>query len=313
MANNVPISGATNAAGGYLIPPQYADPLVQTILRVQAVAQLARSMVLRGRQVIFTTYLGRPIVGFVGEGALKPITGAAWGQVSVGIQELAAIVPFTNQVLEDAIYDPTLLVGQDVESSIAETVDANAFGLQNGVGITSQFASNLAATTQTGEYDATRADGLAIAISQAMGIIEGNGGRPDGVALSWTFRQVIREARQADAGTLGGAQPVYGSGSPYGGLDPFQGLRPAFSTNLSNVAAAPAAGKVIGIVGDWSNAIMLIRNDINVDRSGEATLNNGGTLIHLWQQNMTAMRYSVRVGFYANDLNRQFVAIVDAA
>lgn len=316
MANQVPLSGATQAAGGYLIPPQYAEPLVQTILREQAVAQLARTMVLRGRQMIFTTYLGRPIVGFVDEAALKPITGASWGQVTVGIQELAAIVPFTNQLLEDAVYDPTLLVGQDVEAALAQKIDANALGLEGGVGITSQFATNLAATTQYVEYDGTRPDGLALAISQGMGLVEANGGNPDGVALSWTFRQVIREARQTAAG-LGAAQPVYagaqGAGAiATGALDPFQGLRAAFTTNLTNVASPAGAGKIIGIVGDWSNAIMLVRNDINVDRSAEATLNNGGTLIHLWQQNMQAMRYSVRVGFYANDLNRQFCAIVDA-
>jgi hypothetical protein len=33
----------------------------------------------------------------------------------------------------------------------------------------------------------------------------------------------------------------------------------------------------------------------------------------MWQQNMQALRWDVRVGFYANDLNRQFVAILDAA
>jgi hypothetical protein len=314
LANAIPISGQTLAGGGYLIPPQYADPLVQAILREQAVAQLARTMTLRGRQVIFTTYLGRPIAGFVGELGMKPVTGAQWGQVTVGIQEIAAIVPFSNQVLADAVNDPELLVGPDVEASIADLIDANALGMQAGVGITSQFASNLAATTQTVEYDAARPDALAYAISQAMGRIEANGGRPNGAALSWTFRQAIREARQTGSG-LGAGIPLYGGGgSAFGGaLDPFQGLRAAFTTNLSNVGATAGAGKVIGVVGDFTNAILLIRNDINVARSSEATIMNGATPIYLWQQNAQAIRYDVRVGFYANDLNRMFCAIIDAA
>jgi hypothetical protein len=312
VPNVIPISGASTAGGGYLLPQQFADPLVQSILREQAVAQLARTMMLRGREVIFTTYLGRPIAGFVGELGVKPVTGASWGRVTVGIQELAAIVPFSNQIIEDADQNPEALIGPDVELSIAELIDAHALGMQAGVGITSNFASNLAGTTQTVEYNAARADALAFAISQAMGMIEANGGRPNGVALSWTLRQAIREARQvAAAGTLGAAQPVYGQGGV--GIDPFQGLRAAFSTNLGSVAAAPAAGKVIGIVGDWTNAIMLVRNDINVSRSTEATIINGATTYHMWQQNMQALRWDVRVGFYANDLNRQFVAILDAA
>ena len=143
MTNQVPLSGASSAAGGYLIPVEYAETLVQTVLRENAVAQLARRVVLRGRQLVFTTYLGRPIVGFVGEGALKPITGASWGQATVGIQEIAAIVPVTNQLLEDAREDPMLLVEEDINLAVADTIDAHALGMQAGSGITSSFANSL--------------------------------------------------------------------------------------------------------------------------------------------------------------------------
>lgn len=308
MPNTIPLSGATGAGGGFLIPVEYAETLVQTVLRENAVAQLARRVVLRGRQLVFTTYLGRPIVGFVGEGALKPLTGASWGQVTVGIQEIAAIVPVTNQLLDDAREDPMLLVEEDVNLSVADTIDAHALGMQAGAGITSQFANTLTATTLSVEYNAARPDALAFAISQAMGKVEANGGRPSGAILSWDFRQSIREARQTTTG-LGAAQPVYGAN---GTMDPFQGLNAAFSTNLASVAAVAGAGKVIGVVGDFANAILLVRNDISVSQSAEATLNNAGALIHLWQQNMQAWRYDVRVGFYVNDLNRQFCVIVDA-
>lgn len=312
MPNQVPLTGAAQAAGGYLILPEYAaETLVSTVLQENGIAQLAQRQVLRGRQKVFTTFLGTPMVGFVGEGALKPLTGAEWGQVTVGIKELAAIVPFTNQLIEDAREDPMLLVTQRVEQSIANVVDQHALGMANGVGVTSQFANALAATTQTVEFDGTRPDALAYAMSRAQGVIEGNGGRASGALLSWTFRQHIREARLG--GTPGDAQPVYAA--QQAGLDPFQGIgNIAFSTNLSNVNAAAGAGKIVGIVGDFANyALLLIRNDIAVSRSAEATLDNGGTLIHLWQQNMQAVRWDVRVGFYAHDLNRQFCAIIDAA
>jgi len=309
MPNNVPLTGATPAAGGYLIPVEYAETMVQTILRENAIAQVARRVTLRGRQLVFTTYLGRPIVGFVGEGAKKPLTGASWGQATIGIQEIATIVPVTNQLLEDAREDPMLLVDEDINLAIADTIDAHALGMQAGVAITTQFANALTGTTQTVEYLQARPDALAFAISQAMGKIEANGGRPNGAVLAWSFRQSIREARQTTSG-LGAAQPVYGS---LGSLDPFQGLNASFSTNLADVNTAPAAGKVIGIVGDFSNAILLVRNDVTVSQTAEATLDNAGSLIHLWQQNMQAWRYDVRVGFYANDLNRQFCAIIDAA
>jgi hypothetical protein len=52
---------------------------------------------------------------------------------------------------------------------------------------------------------------------------------------------------------------------------------------------------------------------MTVDFSNQATVDVSGTLHHLWQQNKVAARWEMRAGFVAHDLNKAFVAIINAA
>ncbi len=70
---------------------------------------------------------------------------------------------------------------------------------------------------------------------------------------------------------------------------------------------------MVGVVGDFSQAVLAIRNDITTSFSNQATIDVGGTLHHLFQQNKVAALWEARFGFVAHDLNRAFVAIINAA
>ena len=91
--------------------------------------------------------------------------------------------------------------------------------------------------------------------------------------------------------------------------------RPLFINNVSEgaipmilgqkVVQAKAAYKagtpnVLGIAGDWTQAMYGLVNGIDVSFSEEATLTSGNTTINLWQQNMFAVRAEVEVGFVAD-------------
>ena len=159
------------------------------------------------------------------------------------------------------------------------------------------------------EYVQGDADALADAVSSAMALVEGNGYVPNGVILANDGRAVLRNARDADG------RPLYGPGG--GGFTQptaeMWGLPLRFTTNLQTFSAAAAAGRVVGLVGDFSQAVLGIRKDISLSFSDQATIDVGGTLHHLWQQNKVASRWEMRVGFVAHDLNRSFAAIINAA
>jgi hypothetical protein len=86
-----------------------------------------------------------------------------------------------------------------------------------------------------------------------------------------------------------------------------------YTTNLQTLAGAAAAGRVVGLVGDFSQALLAIRSDIRIKFSDQATVDVGGTQHRLWQQNKVASLWEMRLGFVAHDLNRAFAAIINAA
>ena len=311
MANAIPLIEGTAASGGYLVPDQFVQGAFQRgIDRQSAVADLAQTRRVSGKTVKFTEYVGRPTAAFVDEAADKAATGAEYAQVTVDIKKIATIVMYTQELLDDAQDDPQLLINADVRAAFADLIDKHALGWSNAGAITSQFNSELAETTQSVEYVQADADGLADAISSAMATIESNGYRTTGAILANDGRAVLRNARDADGRPLFSAGGSTFAAEPTGNI---WGVPIRYSTNLQTFAGTAAAGRVVGVVGDFDHALLAIRSDISVDFSDQATVNVSGTDHRLWQQNKVAARWEARVGFVAHDLNRAFVKILNAA
>jgi hypothetical protein len=309
MANQIPLSGASNAAGGYLLPAEQGDILVNGILEeAGAIALAGDKRATSSRKTQFPTWLGTPTAGPVEEGAPKPVTGAEFGQTEINVKKFASILLFTDEMLEDVQGgDLNVLVDSGVRSAINKSADAHAVGKENGTNITGVFDSMLRSTTQTVEYDASKADALELAISAAMGKLEANGygdvGQM-GALLGFGFNQALRDARSSNDTT----QRVYDSGR-----DPLFGISRFSSTNLSPLSASAAATKIVGFVVHRPNLHVRVRRDINLSTSTEATVNDGSSDRSLFQENLTALRYETRLGFLVHDINRAVVAIVDAS
>ncbi len=307
MANEIPLLGGTDAAGGVLLRDAFGPTLVNAINRESAVMDLGQVQNINTDRQVFPVYAGRPTAAFVAEGAAKAATGAEFSTLAVDIKKIASIVMYSDELLADAQNDPTVLINADVRAAFSDLIDSHAIGRNAAGTIVSQFNSELSETTQTVELG-TGGDALAVAVSAAMGTIESNGYRPDGIVLATDGRSHLRAARQ----TVETAMPVYTAGferEP----DSLYGAQIRYTTNLQTFAGAAGAGRVVGIVGDFANAHFVVRNDVTVSASNQATVDVGGTLHNLWQQNKTAVRWEMRLGFAAHDLNRAFVAIINAA
>lgn len=325
MANQTPLSTASNAAGGFLIQPEYQDLLTARIARENSVFQLADTVRVNTNQAIWPVYLGRPTAAFVAEAAVKPTTGAEFGQLVANLKKIATKVRFTEEILQDAVTDPRLLVGPDVVAAINDLAEYNALGTHAGAAdttatFTTSFDAGLLNTTSGGahvEYVQTNQDALATAVSAAIAKLEANGYVNNlGILAGYRVKQALRDART----TTG--SPLYMDS--FSATEPgLYGLRWAFSTNLNRTAAgvydpitaagliggAGSPGKVVALVGDFSNAKAVIRTDISVASSSEAV--SGG--VSLWDTNQVELRYETRIGFQVYDLNNAFVKIVNAA
>jgi HK97 family phage major capsid protein len=305
MANAIPLLEGTDASGGYLVRDTYGATLQNTIQRESAVLKLSRTDRVPGKRQRYTVYAGRPVAAFVAEGAAKGTTGAEMTELVVDVKKIATQVIYTEELLEDAQEDPRVLVNADVEGAFQDLIDGHALGMVNGAAIVGQFNSELTSTSTTTELGATD-DALARSLSSAIGTIESNGGMATGAILASDLRGHMRDART----TSDVSQPLY---SPGFEREPtsLYGVDLSYSTNLDALPAG--AGKVAAVVGDFTHAVAVIRKDISVRFSDQATIDVGGTLHHLFQQNKLAAQWEMRVGFVAHDLNRMFVAILNAS
>lgn len=306
MANSVPLLEGTDASGGYLVPTNNVGGIFfqRGLDRQAAVAQLATRRQVNGKREQYTEYVGRPTAAFVAEGAAKPVTGAEYAAITADVKKVATIVMYTEELIEDAQSDPTVLINQDVRAAFADLIDAHALGMANGTNLTTQFNSALRATTQTIELG-TGADALPLAFSAAIETIQNNGYQANGAILGSGASRMLRDARDANG------LPLYGGFQAQSPTDLY-GLQLARSTNLASLSGTPGAGRIVGIVGDFTHALLLVRNDIRVKFTDQATIDVSGTLHHTWAQNKVASLWEARVGFVVHQLNTAFVAITNA-
>jgi HK97 family phage major capsid protein len=319
MANNVPLSGLSDAAGGIILPEAQGALLTNGVLLESGALQLAGdARTTSSRREAFTIWNGTPTAEIVGEGGTKPVTGAELAGGTLNIKKIASIVTFTDEQIEDVQNgDMNILVDSGVREAIADVADANAVGKDSGTNITGAFDSELTATTQTVEWNSAVQDGLSLAISAAMGSLEANGYgknlRNLGVLVHPSILRQVRDARQVGVSGGGTASvtstalvnPLYQAF----GTDPFYGLEVFYSTNLNTFAEAAGANKVVAVVAHRPNIHVRIRHDVRLSRSNEATV--GGT--SLWQNDLTAIRYVWRGGVYVHDLNRAVVAVTNGS
>jgi HK97 family phage major capsid protein len=65
-------------------------------------------------------------------------------------------------------------------------------------------------------------------------------------------------------------------------------------------AKADSTPAVVGIVGDWTQAVYGTVEGVQIAVSDQATLTTGSTTINLWQNNMVAVRAEIEIGFRAD-------------
>ena len=322
MANQKPIS-STNAAGGYLIQPEYQMTLLSRVARENAVFSMADTVQVNTNQVVWPVYLGRPTAGFVAEAATKPTTGAEFGTLTANLKKIATNVRYTTEILEDAKQNPQLLIGPDVVAAINDLAEYHALGTHVGAAnttatYTTSFDAALQNTTTTVELG-TGEDALADAISSAMATLEGNGYVDNlSVLTGYRTKQHLRDARDGQ-----GLPLYYESLTGSGDVPRVMGLPIRFSTNVSKtdagtynpftpdatIGGAGSPPATVAIVGDFRNAKAVLRSDISVQTFREATIDG----VNLAETNQIAVQYETRIGFQVYDLNNAFVRIINAA
>lgn len=266
------------------LPADVTGEIIAKVQEESAVMRLARQITLPGRGVSVPVVTADPTAAWVGETAAKPVSNSSLNAKVLRPYKIAVIETFSKEFVRDAgaLYDALIA---RLPLALAKVFDATVIGAVTKPG--SDFDNLAAATAQSIATDAYA--GLVAADTD----IAAHGGVMNGIALSAQARGLLLSATD----TTG--RPLFINSAAEGAVDRVLGAPVAMNKALykAGTSSVPA---VVGIAGDWTQAVYGTVNGVEISITDTATLTSGGETINLWQQNMVAVRAEIEVGFRAD-------------
>lgn len=228
---------------------------------------------------------GSATAAYVAEGAKKPIGALTFGDINMLAHKLAGIVYFTNEAAKWPVIDLEAYIRTELPTALGLKMDsamyfatgggANPTGIFNQAGITTvvgTFADPKAPTV--GEID--RETGRMILALVGANLVRSNRWR---WVMGHRARQYLADLRDGNGNAI---YPTIESNGTFKGI-------PILVSNqfLENGGATTDEG-LLGLV-DFSQVIYAEEEGMTMKASTEATLDDGGTTVMLWQQNMAAI------------------------
>lgn len=285
---------------GALIPETVSRDLISRVVQESATLALFRRVPVAGTQVRFPVISALPVAYWVsGDTGLKQTTEMAWANKYLNIEEIAAIVPVPENVAADldaAGVDIWAEVRPALVTAIGEVLDQAVFFGTNAPGTfpTNVNAAAAAAGNSVTEGATVAQGGIADSLDEAIGLLETDGYDPNGVVASRSLRGLLRRLRD----TSGQRIVTDNDLNQYDGMRIVYPMRGMWPTAASTVRA---------LVGDWSQFIVGVRQDISFKILDQAVIqdNTGAIIYNLPQQDMIALRVTFRAGWQvANTLNK---------
>ena len=228
--------------------------------------------------------------------AFKQTTKMAWDKKKIYAEEIAVIVPIPEAALDDADYDIWGEVKPRLTEAFGKVIDAAIL-----------FGTNKPSTWRAGVVPSAIAAGNGVPVGTSVfddimgenGLIskvELDGFNPNGVMAAIQMRGKLRGLKD----TTG--QPIFKSdmqgATRYGldGMDMYFPMNGAFDPNQAQM-----------IVGDWSQLVYAIRQDMTFKIFTEGVIQDPSTkaiTYNLMQNDMVALRAVMRLGWeIANPVN----------
>ena len=195
--------------------------------------------------------------------------------------KLAVIVPFSNEFRRDAaaLYDELV---RRLPLALAQKFDATVVGAVQAPG--SNFDTFASATAQNITNPNTYSSLVA-----ADTDIAAHGGIMNGIALGPQGKGVLLGAVDGEN------RPLFINNVSEGAVPMVLGAQTVLSKGIYD-----GTNNVVGIAGDWTQAMYGTVEGVTIDYSSDATLTSGNTTINLFQQNMFAVRAEIEIGFRAD-------------
>lgn len=264
------------------LPTEVSSTIIQKIQEDSAVMKLATRMTLPGLGATIPVITSDPEAGWVAETDNKPVSRPGLSTKVMQAYTLAVIVPFSNQ-FKDNMTELYNAIVERLPKAIAKKFDSTVF---HGTAPGSNFDTFASATAQSFGSDPYAALVAADADIAAH----------DGITNGFVVSPQAKSALLGATDTTG--RPLFINSVAEGAIPMILGN----PTKQSKAAYKNVSGgnDVIGVAGDWSQAIYGIAKNLSLSVSDQATLTDGDQTINLWQRNMFAVRAEIEVGFVAD-------------
>ena len=295
MATNNLISRTGSQA---LVPEHISDMLLKGLSNESVALQMFKHVPMGTSQTRMPVLSALPTAYFLsGDTGLKQTTEVDWTNKYLNVEEIACIVPISENVMDDieSGYDLWADVNPLVQEAFARTLDA---AIIFGVNIPASWPAAIvpgavaAGNVAVRGTNSAASGGLSGDISDLLGQVENDGYDVTGIIANRSYRGRLRQVRT----TFGQELPEVSTTSAYG-VDikyPMRGLWPT-GLNAAEMVA-----------GDFTQGILGIRKDFTYKTLTEAVIqdNTGAIIYNLAQQDMVAVRFVMRIAYQvANLLN----------
>jgi len=295
-----------------LIPVETSNKIIQGMTRKSSALRLMTHMQMSRHLKDMPVLSALPTAYWVsGDTGPKSVTSQAWKNVRLIAEELAVVVYIPDVVLKDSEANIWAQIRPKVEEAFGKKLDeAVFFGIEKPASWPDDLKTGAIAAANT-VTDGTGVD-IAADINNAMAAVEADGYGATGIAMRQTYRSRFRGLRSTTnepiyQANMGLNKAMFGQSAEEDegfiwntrSLAVLNG-----SFEAENAASANAASL---IVGDFSQAMIAIREDINVEFSKSAVMHNAEGLVtfNAWQQDMTAGRFTARFAYAVpNPVNR---------
>lgn len=289
------------------LPAEIAGPIFERAARMSVVQQLVPQVPLgpNGKSVPVVT--GRPVAGWVAEGAQKPATKGTMTLKTMTPQKLAAIVVVSDEVVRS---DPGRYVSTlrgNLSEAFAVAFDYAALHNLGGDGTgTGPFATYIDQTTKSVELGGnSQANGgvykdLVDSVAELVSDTDASGRHYKATGFALDDQVEPRLLGQVD--TTGRPiwvdLPANEDANALSRPGSLLGRRSFMGEGVSNLT-----GTIQGYVGEWSQAAWGVVGGIDFSVSNQATVTINGSLVSLWENNLTAIRAEAEYGFLVNDVD----------
>lgn len=272
------------------LPTEVSAEILQKTQEESAIMRLARRIALPGRGLSINVITADPEATWVGETAAKTVSNPGLQTKVMQAYKLAVIVPFSKEFRRDVagLYDALV---ERLPRALGMKFDTTVI---TGSAPGSNFDVLTACTAQSLSTDAYA--GLVAADTD----IALHGGAMNGIALSPAGKGVLLSA------TDGQDRPLFINSVAEGAIPivlgaPVTITKGAYKAGAATSGTTPAVPNIVGVAGDWTQAMYGTVEGVEITYSEDATLIDGnGDPIYLFQQNMFAVRAEIELGFRAD-------------